>query len=253
LSRLFQTLVLALVIVTATLGLGRECNAGAIGIGTGANSGSATSTVGGAHAGYNWQSGPVVFGFETDLQGAANLKTSLQGVLVSPFGAILPAPAHTSTLATIDWYGTLRGRLGVTNGPLLFYGTAGLAYGHVELNSTVQGTFGAPLNSQTSALKTGYVAGAGIEYMHRPDLVFTLGYQYVDLGTLSLASTLQTAGPLLSQTASAHARFQTVMAGFSWKFPPTGSGPWQGGYAGVQAGGAWGLPTSAIYSAGGGL
>jgi outer membrane immunogenic protein len=249
LSRTFQTLVLAVVIAAATLGLGRESNAGGpVAIGTGANSGSATSTVAGAHAGYNWQSGPAVFGFETDLSGAANLKTSLQGPLVSPFSGILPAPAHTNTTATIDWYGTLRGRLGVTNGPVLFYGTAGLAYGHVDLSSTVQTSVGAPLNSQTSGVRTGWVAGAGIEYMYRPDLVFTLGYQYVDLGTISLTGTLLTAGRLLSQSASTHAQFQTVMAGFSWKFPPTGSGPWQGGYGGVQAGGAWGLPTNATYS-----
>jgi outer membrane immunogenic protein len=235
------------VIVTATLGLGRESNAGAPVVGTGSNSGSATSTVAGAHAGYNWQSGPVVFGFETDLSAAANLKTSLQGQLVTPFGGFLPPPAHTSTTATIDWYGTLRGRLGVTNGPVLFYATAGLAYGHVDLNSTVQGSFGVPLISQTSAVRTGWVAGAGYEYMYRPDLIFTLSYQYVDLGTLSLAATTLTAGRILSQSASAHAQFQTIMAGFSWKFPPTGSGPWQGGYGGVQAGGAWGLPTSATY------
>src|SRR5262249_22121970 len=124
LSRSFQTLVLAAVIVTATLGLGRESHAGGpVSIGTGSDSSSAKSTVGAAHAGYNWQSGSAVFGFETDLSGVANLNSSMQGVLVSPFSGVLPPPAHTSTLASIDWYGTLRGRLGVTNGPLLFYGT----------------------------------------------------------------------------------------------------------------------------------
>jgi outer membrane immunogenic protein len=237
------------VIVTATLGLGRESNAGLGGFpGTGANSSSATGSVAGAHAGYNWQSGFAVFGFETDLSGTT-LRSSMQGVLTNPFGGgILPPPAHTATSAWVDWYGTFRGRFGVTNGQLLFYGTAGFAYGYVGLSSTVQGTFGGPLTSQISALRTGWVGGLGVEYMYRPDLFFTLGYQYVDLGTLSLTSTLQTPGLILSQTASTRAQFQTIMAGFIWKFAPSGPGPWQGGYAGVQAGGAWGLPTSGIYN-----
>ena len=60
----------------------------------------------------------------------------MQGVLTSPSGSVVPT-SLTSTTASIDWYGTLRGRFGVTNGPVLFYGTAGLAYGDVGLSSTV--------------------------------------------------------------------------------------------------------------------
>ena len=247
-SRLFQTFVLAVVIVTATLGLGRESNAGAPAIGTGANSGSATSTVGGAHAGYNWQSGPVVFGFETDLQGAANLKTSLQGVLTSPFGAILPAPAHTSTLATIDWYGTLRGQIGFANGPLMVYATGGLAYGQVSLNSLFS-TSGLTLNSGTSETKVGWVGGVGVNYLLQPNLVFNLQYQYVDLGSLNLtASSPSPAFVVISQRANQNAQFQAVMAGLSFKSTPGGTAaPWTGGYAGIHGGGAWGNDTNAAY------
>ena len=62
--------------------------------GFGTNSASATSWVAGAHAGYTWQQGSAVFGFETDLQ-ATGLKSSMNGGLVyaSPF----PPPSPTDT------------------------------------------------------------------------------------------------------------------------------------------------------------
>ena len=241
-----QALVLC-VGIAAALSLPLDCAAGGVGgpvVGTGSNSGNASSWLAGAHAGYNWQNGSAVYGFETDLS-ATHLDSSMNGRLTFP-PPFLP-PSATSTNASIDWYGTLRGRLGVTNGPLLFYGTAGLAYGNIGLSSSVS-FFGSSLNSSASSTRAGWVGGAGIEYMYRPNLIFSLSYQYVDLGTFNLASAMTTP-VILSQSASAHAQFQTVMAGFSWRFAPTGtSGPWQGGYVGGQAGGAWGGSTAANYS-----
>lgn len=245
--RPLRAIVISIGIAAATVGLARESSAGLPPtpvVGTGSNSASASSWVAGAHAGYNWQNGSVVYGFETDLS-ATHLNSSMNGILTFP-PPIVP-PSATSTNATINWYGTLRGRLGVANGPLLYYATAGLAYGGIGLNSTTS-LFGSSLFSSGSSTRAGWVAGAGIEYMYRPNLMFTLGYQYVDLGTLNLASAMTTP-VILSQSASAHAQFQTVMAGFSWRFAPAGApGSWQGGYVGGQAGGAWGLPTDANYS-----
>jgi outer membrane immunogenic protein len=243
-----RAFVLCVGIATA-LSLPHKSAAGGVAVplvGTGFNSANASSWVAGAHAGYNWQNGATVYGFETDLS-ATHLNSSMNGVLnFSP--PIFSPPPPTSVNASIDWYGTLRGRLGVTSGPVLFYGTAGLAYGNVGLSSTAS-LSGLSFNSATSSTRAGWVAGGGIEYMYRPNLIFSLSYQYVDLGTLSLASAMTTP-VILSQSASAHAQFQTVMAGFSWRFAPAGaSGPWQGGYVGGQAGGAWGLSTGANYSA----
>ena len=127
----------------------------------------------------------------------------------------------------------------------LFYGTGGLAYGRVELNSSISAS---PLflSAQTSSVKVGWVAGGGIEYMWRPDLILNIGYQYVDLGTVSLASSTAGFGGTLSQSANAHARFQVVTIGLNWKFAPT-SKPWEGGYGGGRIGGAWGNRTNANY------
>lgn len=223
----------------------------------GSNSASASSWLAGAQAGYNWQSGSVVYGVEADIAGT-RLKSTMNTTLQ---GGLIPAPT-ANTISGLDWYGTARGRLGWATGPVMFYGTGGLAYGRIGVNSTLNDNF-APifLNSQSSSVKTGWVAGFGVEYLWRPNLILNLGYQYVDLGTTSLVA----AGGLLSQSVNARGQFQVVSVGLSWLFSPDApaavdrpkynkapqmvvSEPWRGFYAGGHAGGAWGINTDARYS-----
>lgn len=211
--------------------------------GSGSNSASASSWVGGAHAGYNWQSSSWVYGVETDLS-AMRLNSAMNTGLTDGI-------TTATTNADVDWYGTVRGRLGWAQGPLLFYGSGGLAYGRVDLNSSMAMP-GLTLNTQTSSVKTGWVAGGGIDYLWTPNLILGVQYQYVDLGSVNLASSITVFGPTsLAQSANAHARFQVVTAGISWLFSPAGRnsrGGWQGFYGGGQIGGAWGNDASAVYS-----
>jgi hypothetical protein len=153
-----------------------------------------------------------------------------------------PPFAFASTSALIDWYGTVRGRVGYATGQWLFFGTGGLAaYGDVSLNSTFSGL--ALTNIiQTSSTRTGWVGGVGMEYLVLPNLSFSLNYQYVDLGTLNVFNSLTSpaTGNTLNQIASNHAQFQTVMFGLSWHFAAVGGAlPWTGGYVGGQGGGGW--------------
>jgi hypothetical protein len=88
--------------------------------------------------------------------------------------------------------------------------------------------------------------------MWSPNIILSLGYQYVDLGRVSLASSTAVFGATLSENASVHARFQVVTFGISWRFPPNDTsqfGMWEGTYAGGHGGGAWGDSTNASYSA----
>ena len=103
------------------------------------------------------------------------------------------------------------------------------------------------LTSQTSDTKAGWVAGAGLDYLWRPDVIVKLAYQYVDLGSISVAGTNPAFGGVLGQNATANARFSVVTLGLSWRFAPGAGGPWQGFYAGGQVGGAWGNHTEASY------
>jgi outer membrane immunogenic protein len=226
----------------------------------GSNSTSASSWLAGAQAGYNWQSGSVVYGVEADIAGTG-LKSTMNTTLQSVF---IPPPT-AATSSSIDWYGTVRGRLGWATGPVMFYGTGGLAYGRTSVNSTLtDNILLTSLNSQSSSVKAGWVAGFGIEYLLRPNLIANLGYQYVDLGTTSLVAS--SPGGILNQSVNARGQFQVVSVGLSWLFPVAGPvavdrpkyakapvapivvAPWSGFYAGGHAGGAWGNSTNASYS-----
>lgn len=146
------------------------------------NSASASSWVAGGQVGYNWQSGSWVYGLEADIS-AMHLNSEMNTVL-----PLVPAPTASAN-AEVDWYGTVRGRLGWSTGPVLFYGTGGLAYGRVELNSNIFSPLGpVSLNSQTSSVRAGWVLGAGIDYMWLPNVILNIGYQHVDLGTVSLTA-----------------------------------------------------------------
>jgi outer membrane immunogenic protein len=211
----------------------------------GSVSGSAGSWLAGAQAGYNWQRGQWVYGVETDIS-ATHLNTNLNLVLQNPF----PQTAIANANADIDWYGTIRGRLGWTQGPWLFYGTGGLAYGHADLSSSIASIVLAT-TAQSSSVRAGWVAGAGIDYMWSPNVILSLGYQYVDLGNLSVASSVVNTGGgggSLVQSASAHAQFHVVTAGLSWLFYPSARQSWEGGYIGGHGGGAWGNDTDASYA-----
>jgi outer membrane immunogenic protein len=112
--------------------------------------------VGGLQAGYNWQpgQGPWVFGVEGDIQATGASDTFAPWKFSNP------------------WFGTVRGRAGYAFGNVLFYGTAGLAFG--ELTGQ---TFGLS-ESHTNA---GWTAGVGAEFLFAPSWSAKLEYLYVDL------------------------------------------------------------------------
>src|SRR5207249_4605062 len=80
-----------------------QSHAGLPALGSGQNSASAQDWVAGGHAGYNWQQGSVVFGFETDLQ-ATGLKSSTTGGLVFPAFPPHSPTDFARTSSAIDWY-----------------------------------------------------------------------------------------------------------------------------------------------------
>ncbi|GLS43566.1 outer membrane protein [Methylobacterium brachythecii] len=139
--------------------------------------------------------------------------------------------AHQS----LDFLGTLRGRLGYGLGPVLVYGTGGLAYGHVGLsarttisNSAYSGIYD---GGRHSGIETGYVYGGGIEWMAPGGLMpgqlaFKLEYLRYDLGnrTVSVNGMGPYFGPggpgQLGHTANAVFRSegQLVTAGLTYRF-----------------------------------
>ncbi len=83
---------------------------------------------GGGQIGYNAQRGNFVFGVEADIQGAniTDSKTLTETVTVGDAGQL-----RLGLNTSLDWFGTVRGRVGYAFDRTLVYATGGLAYGQI--------------------------------------------------------------------------------------------------------------------------
>lgn len=118
----------------------------------------------GLQAGYNFQlASNILAGIETDI--------AISGIDGSSGG----------NTVSLDYLGTVRGRVGTTMDRFYLYGTAGLTYGRGEVES------GGLSNRQTHI---GWTAGLGVEAMIAPNWTARIEYLYVDLGK----ETYQTVG-----------------------------------------------------------
>jgi outer membrane immunogenic protein len=131
--------------------------------GSASNTGlSPSGFAGGVQGGFNWQSGGIVLGGETDLQ--------------------LSGASDSAGLFKFSnpWFGTLRGRAGYAINNILFYATGGLAYGsgRAEL---------AGLSESHTAV--GWSGGGGLEVGLAPRWRVKAEYLHVDLGAQNYAIT----------------------------------------------------------------
>ncbi len=158
---------------------------------------STRGALGGLHLGYNRQVDRLVLGIETDLEtsGASGSGTGTSSAI------------HTTT---IDWGGSLRGRLGFVAGNSLLYLTGGVAYGNVSSEQYLK-TGLAPFSYNTQ-WKTGWTAGGGIEHALASNLTVRLEYRYTDLGTISSYSST------LAMRETSEITSHAVRGGISFKF-----------------------------------
>lgn len=77
--------------------------------------------------------------------------------------------------ATINWQGSIRGRLGFDGGAFLPYVTAGLAFANATVDTNVPES-----DTQTHI---GWTAGAGVEFAVADNVSLDLQYRYSDFGT----------------------------------------------------------------------
>ena len=107
-------------------------------------SGRLDGAIGGGQIGYNFQTGSVVLGVETDIQA-----TGLSRSFVDDDEAVT---------SKIQYFGTVRGRIGMSFDNIMPYVTAGLAYANNKITAR-EG------NLAISSSKThfGWTVGAGVE------------------------------------------------------------------------------------------
>lgn len=166
--------------------------------------------LGGVQLGYNWQGGRNwLAGVEADFQGSGQTDHACTPLFC--FTEIGPSPALTATdfitvEQQLDYFSTLRGRIGVVNDNILFYGTGGVALGHVtEKASLALAFFGAPpafASSNSSADLTGWVVGGGIEAGLWGRLTGKLEYLHMDLGSISNVLTAVIPGTSTSEVVT---------------------------------------------------
>jgi outer membrane immunogenic protein len=180
----------------------------------------AKGVIGGGQIGYNWQlSSPWLVGLEADIQGS-DIKGSDTRTMF-PVGFDVTT---TSVTKSIDWFGTVRGRIGFLASPQwLLYATGGLAYGETKLRfNSVDVTLGCVAltlcgSGSSSSVKVGWTAGAGVEAMLAPNWSAKFEYLYVDLGSRSISVPTSTT-PEISFNSSTDFREHIVRAGINYHF-----------------------------------
>ncbi|CAJ0857773.1 hypothetical protein AMST5_01050 [freshwater sediment metagenome] len=150
--------------------------------------------IGGMQVGGNFRfDNNILAGVETDLHAVSgNTNSVVNGSTVTAANKDLYVNwAQRNT--TLNYIGTVRGRLGYVATPtLLLYGTGGLAYGGVISNTalfTSRAAGAATTNpavtlSNANYQKTlvGWTAGGGLEWMFMPNWSLKAEYLYYDLG-----------------------------------------------------------------------
>jgi outer membrane immunogenic protein len=114
---------------------------------------------GGGTVGYNWQFGTFVLGIEGDgAFGDVSNTATASGIILAD---------------KIQALATVRGRFGVAVDQVLLYGTGGLALADEKFSAT---TLGVTLSDTQT--RTGWTAGAGIEWMFIPRWSLKAEYLY---------------------------------------------------------------------------
>ena len=167
------------------------------------NNSNSGGVVGGGQLGYNYQFSPwLVVGLETDFQGTSIGSGAGNNAWATAWG--------DSPTARINWFGTVRGRAGISfpgMPALLIYGTGGFAYADVQRNFWW---------NQNSAVQTGWTAGGGVEWMFLPNWSAKAEYLYTDVSGNNQNWWWNPGFGL--NNVNNHTRFHTVRAGVNYHF-----------------------------------
>lgn len=200
-----------------------------------------SGALGGLQLGYNSQlNRNWLIGLETDfsLSGIKGSNTSSGATtpIVSPFSASLDEK--------VEWFGTLRARLGyLPTDTLLTYVTGGLAYGQVKRSGSYvnNGTFGFTVNGvpdgtgftcargtacftgSSRSVVTGWTLGGGAEYAVGGHWSLKAEYLYVSLPAKTLTETAQAVFvpgdiPASISANTSRVTFSTARVGLNYRF-----------------------------------
>lgn len=208
---------------------------------------SRSGPVGGVEIGYNWQAGANwLVGLEADFS-LSGISGQASGPTSNLLGGVGPITQSTNAKQSTDWYGTVRGRAGFLVTPnLLLFATGGFAYGRVAdsanyltsfpgivISNVPAGGFGFSCTSNvtcfagsSSAVRTGFTAGGGAEWLLDQHWSAKIEYQFVDLGTQTVRVTALSAAGIglppgtipASFNAAFRDQFHVVRVGLNYRY-----------------------------------
>jgi outer membrane immunogenic protein len=159
-----------------------------------------TGGVGGGEAGFNLQSGSMVFGAE-----ATGFWSGIKGSdLTQQLGFV--------DATNLKWGGTLVAKGGVAVDRLLLFFTGGWAFGDIVHTST---NFGFPIDTFTNH-QSGLTAGGGIAYAITDNFIGKFEYRYFDYGRYNRPGNPLTPNGLLPYTVDS--TYSIVTLGLDYKF-----------------------------------
>jgi opacity protein-like surface antigen len=213
------------------------------------------TVIGGAQSGYNVQSGNWLLGLETDIQ-ATNARTIRTDVCpgANCNAATTGLDVSVQYRHRLDWFGTLRGRLGaiVTPNTLAFV-TGGLALAGISHVGTISGSSSAvtpvfddagnpvlddngnPITTTTvtpastsflsRTMKLGWAAGAGIEARLAGNWTGKIEYLHMDFGSDSIDAANPMNDTPIALRLNSRVTQDVVRVGLNYKFDPNAPAP----------------------------
>ncbi|MGH6967093.1 MAG: outer membrane protein [Phenylobacterium sp.] len=176
-----------------------------------------TSFTGGIQGGYNYQSGSLILGIETDIgffdisQRRTNVYASR--VLINP-----PIAYALDQRVKTDWIWTLRPRIGYASDQWMGYITGGIATSKTKLETQVADNRNPQNIAQLSKddTDTGWVGGLGAAYAFSPNMSVRGEWLYVDFGKIHETVT----GPngFVTVTPEATVKGNIFRVGVDYKF-----------------------------------
>ena len=167
---------------------------------TGANNTfkSGTGFLGGAQVGGNLQFNMLVLGVEGDFS-----YSGLKGSGTDSIGDTI----STNT----NWTSTVTGRVGAAFDRILIYGKGGVAFARDQSGFTDL----AGNSANNTFMRTGWTAGAGLEYGITKNWSAKIEYDYLGFGSQALNFTTPT---MPSYTSNASLNVQEIKAGLNFRF-----------------------------------
>jgi outer membrane immunogenic protein len=171
---------------------------------------------GGVHVGYDYQINNLILGGVVDF----NYIDSDRSVGIAVGGDEL-----YSADVDLNYFGTVRGKVGVAYDRVALYATGGLAYGDTDADVNgvddvvaALGATGASTSTDTDDI--GYTVGAGVDFLATQNLSFGLEYLYTDLGEAKTTTTYTGVPGVgdFSVDTKTDVDFHTVMAKASYRF-----------------------------------